>query len=344
MDRRVNFLINLAYVGGLIALAVLFFRYAFGKILPFLLGFLVAAAVERLVARLSQKGKRWLFSPLVVIPVWVLVFFLVWRLGTMLYGEAGQLLNWFRQTDFLSLAEQLPFLPKSGDAREWILARLRGFLPAVADLSQTVLVRLLEILMKLPDAFLFCFAMILSSLLFSLHFPDFEPFLLRQMSARIQSEYCDLKAFLSEKVLRLVKAYGILFLINYTELSAGFFLLNVRYPLIIAALVALFDLLPFIGTATVLIPWGIVSLILGDSARGAGLLVMAAIVSLVRELLQPKIVGRHIGLSPLGTLVSIYLGMKFLGFVGAFLFPLVFLFLKEWNSSGRILLWKNTPE
>lgn len=345
MDRKVRFLTSLAYWGALGALTVFFALFLFPKILPFLLGFSVAALFEPLVRRCAKGKSRWFASSVVILPFWGIVLFLLWKLGSLIYAEAGQLLQWLRTADIGGWIAALPIMPGDEQTREKILSWIGEQLPAVLNLSQDLLVRLIGLLMKLPDAFLFSFAMVVSSLLISASYPAWEPFLLRQMPARLQSEYFDVKLFLTKTVLRVLRAYGILFCLNYAQIALGLVVLHVSYPLILAALIAVLDLLPFIGTATVLVPWGLAELFFfSNPFTGAGLLVLALVVSVVREILQTKIVGKHMGLSPLATLISIYLGLKIFGFFGVFVFPLLFLFLKEWNGSGRISLWKNSPE
>lgn len=345
MDHKIRFLVNLFYWGAMFALLIVFFLFLFPKLLPFAIGFAVASVWNPVVTKIAESRRRWFASAVIIVPFWCVILFLLWRLGMLAYSEAGQLLKWIQNADFTVLLDSIRWTAEDPSLKEWILERLESFLPSVLTFSQTVLSGLIDLLLALPGAFLFCFVMIVSSLLLSISYPKIEPFLLRQLPARFQTEYYDIKEFLIQKILRILRAYGILFLVNYAEIFLGLWLIRIPYPLLIAAVVALFDLLPFIGTATILVPWGLIDLIfLARPYEGIGLIILAVVVSLVREVLQPKIVGKHIGLSALSTLFSIYLGMKFLGVFGVFLFPLLFLFLKEWNEAGRISLWKNDPD
>ena len=116
-----------------------------------------------------------------------------------------------------------------------------------------------------------------------------------------------------------------------------------RYALVVALIVALVDLLPVIGTSTILIPWGIVELILGNVKLGVGILVTMAIVFVIRQIIEPRIVSGQVGLHPLITLVCIFVGLKIFGVIGMLIVPLVVLCIKELNDTGRIHLWK-TPD
>ncbi len=345
MKRKLDFLINVAYFGAILLAVYLTVRFIIPPILPFLLGFLVATLFHPLISKIARVRKRGFASVIIIVPFWFVLLFLLWKLGALVYGEAVELLQWIRTTDFDTILAtiKIPFF--SENITSWLSQQTDTVLPMIINLSQNALSKLLDFILKLPNAVLFCFAMVVSSVLFSVSYEKIEPFLLRQLPARWQTEYFDVKDFLFRKFFRFLQAHSTMFLINYVQLLVGLLFLRSPYPLILAVVIALADLLPYIGMASILVPWGLIEwFVFADSVQGIGLIVLAVIVSVVRELLEPRIVGKTIGLSALATLFSIYLGMKFMGFLGIFLFPLFFLFLKEWNESGRILLWKNKPE
>jgi len=95
-----------------------------------------------------------------------------------------------------------------------------------------------------------------------------------------------------------------------------------------------------LGTGTVLIPWSLISLITGDTFLGVGLIFMYVIILVVRNIIEPKFIGKRIGLKPIVTLLSMYLGLKLAGVPGMFLFPLVVAFLKNLHDAGVINVWK----
>ena len=110
---------------------------------------------------------------------------------------------------------------------------------------------------------------------------------------------------------------------------AGLTLLGVEYALIMAIVISVVDILPILGAGTVLIPWAIFALISSNTPLGVGLLVLYAVTLVARQFIEPKIVGSTLGIHPLATLASVYLGLKFLGFVGIFVGPMVALLLRE---------------
>ena len=89
-----------------------------------------------------------------------------------------------------------------------------------------------------------------------------------------------------------------------------------------------------------LIPWAVFSLVQGRYAFGIGMLVVYAIITVVRQIIEPKIVGDQIGLPPVVTLMAMFLGVRFMGVAGLFIFPVVLVIIKSLNDNGRIKLFK----
>jgi len=88
-------------------------------------------------------------------------------------------------------------------------------------------------------------------------------------------------------------------------------------------MISIFDLMPILGTGGIVLPWALLSLMLGNWVRAVGLLVLYLVITGIRQTLEPKIVGKQIGLHPLATLVSMLLGLKLFGIVGLFGVPVV---------------------
>lgn len=111
------------------------------------------------------------------------------------------------------------------------------------------------------------------------------------------------------------KIMGIVFLI----LFAGFLVLDIHYAVLVAFLISFLDFLPFFGTGTALIPWAIYSFFIGEYRIMAGLVIIYAVSQVVRQLLQPKLVGDSMGMNPLVTLLLLYVGYRIKGVLGMIL-------------------------
>ena len=99
-------------------------------------------------------------------------------------------------------------------------------------------------------------------------------------------------------------------------LVVGFLVLGIKYAFLIGVLVAILDFLPLFGTGTVLIPWALFKLLSADYPLAAGLALLYVLTQVIRQVIQPKIVGDSMGLPPLWTLVFLYLGFKIHGISG----------------------------
>ena len=142
--------------------------------------------------------------------------------------------------------------------------------------------------------------------------------------------------YLKKDVKHLVGGYflaqfKIMFIIAGV-LAAGFLILGIKYALLIALIIAVLDFLPILGTGTILIPWAIIRMVSGEYAFGFGLVVIYVLTLVIRQIIQPKIVGDTMGLDPLMTLLFLYLGFKISGIAGMILaVPVGMLILNLYN-------------
>lgn len=131
-----------------------------------------------------------------------------------------------------------------------------------------------------------------------------------------------------------LKAQLKLMLISYGIVALGFLLLGISHGLLWAALVALVDAVPLLGTGVVLLPWALVSFLQDQHFRAIGLLCIYGAAMLTRTVLEPKLVGKQLGLDPLLTLLALYLGYRFWGFAGMLLAPILTAAVKTATASG----------
>ena len=153
---------------------------------------------------------------------------------------------------------------------------------------------------------------------------DFEQlsrFIRELLGEKIFGNIIKIKYIVVTSVLRLLKGYLILMIITFSELTVGFFIMGISYAPLLALLISFVDLLPVFGTGTVLIPWSIAEFISGNTGRGVGIVLIYITVSVVRNFLEPKIIGKQMGINPLFTLIAMFAGLKIFGFLGLVLFP-----------------------
>lgn len=144
----------------------------------------------------------------------------------------------------------------------------------------------------------------------------------------------DFRSEIKRYVGGYLKAQFIIMCISFTILLIGLSILNIDYALVIALATGIVDALPFFGSGTVLIPWAIISFIIGEVARGIGLLIIYLSVILMRQFVEPKIVSKNIGMHPIMTLMAMYVGYRTFSIGGMILGPLALVFTVSLYRAG----------
>ena len=131
-----------------------------------------------------------------------------------------------------------------------------------------------------------------------------------------------------------LKAEAILVLVSFAISVIGLYFfkfigMNIKYPLLIALGIGFVDALPILGSGTVMLPWAIISALNGDLKLGIAVIVLWIIMSIVRQILEPKIVSGKIGIHPIFTLIAMYTGFKIIGVMGMLVGPIVLIILKN---------------
>jgi sporulation integral membrane protein YtvI len=139
---------------------------------------------------------------------------------------------------------------------------------------------------------------------------------MKKMPDGVASKLQLIRASLRQSVGGYFKAQLKIEIWIYLLLVLGFLILRVEFAFFIAVLVAIFDFLPMFGTGLILIPWAIVKLFNADYFSAVGLLLIQVVAQLVRQIIQPKIMGDTIGVAPIPTLILLYLGVRFAGIFG----------------------------
>ncbi len=343
-------------IGG-VAAAWIGIRFLLPLFLPFLIGLAAARLAQGPVRFLRERAglPGWLAAGLVVLGLYGLLGFGIYWLCRAACGELAR------------FTKELPALLQSMSAP---LARLRAWLDSLAARAPALLRDAVResvdsffssgrivaqkaysglfslasgAVAALPDLVLFLVTTVLSSVMLASRYDALRALARRRMPRpwreRMDQALTGLRGTLAVWVKAQLKLGGI----NFLLLTAGLMLLGTAFPLLLGALIALIDALPVFGAGVILIPWGVLSFARGDSRLGAGLLLLYAAAYLTRTTLEPRLVGRQVGLSPLLTLLSLYTGYKLLGVAGMLVFPLGAVLLKqlwdhaapaEWRAGG----------
>lgn len=315
----------------------LFIRYLLPITTPFLLAAVLALAAEPLVFFFHTRLKlpRGAATGIGVSITLVMVLLLVMVLGALVVRQLQSLMGVVPdlggsaldglaslQQWLLTLAERMP-----RSIRPMVTQGVEGMFQdgsAFVDRATGWLLSLASgIVSKLPDSALGIGTWLLASYMISAKLPKIKAFLRRRLPESWEQKYLPMLQRMKKSVLGWLSAQLKLISVTFLVLTAGFFLLRITYAPVWAGLIALVDALPILGTGTVLIPWSIVCFLQGESVRAVGLLGLYALVMLLRSVLEPKLIGKHLGLDSLVTLASMYAGYRFWGIFGMLLAPLL---------------------
>ena len=341
--------ICVALVGGGFLLYLLA-RFLLALFLPFLLAFLLAIAVRPLARFLAGKT-GWssrvcavLATLLILLLLGLLIYLLALRLFTELErlidflvedsakedGSVARMLRllreWGTRVPFLSRLQELDLVRELiGDPSVYFTEQLQKMLGELAGKLTGALTALLG---RLPGVLLFLMVTLIACVYFALEYEKVCQVLERLLPPGARAKLPEWKNRFTRAFKRCVKAYLVLFLLTLVELFAGFLLLRTSYPFLLALLGASLDILPVLGVGIMLIPWGLFALVTGQTGRGVGLLILYAVMSVIRQIAEPHLVGKSIGLHPILMLIAFYVGISLFGVSGILIGPMLALLAK----------------
>ena len=354
-ERKKKFIVDTLYIALILLIIYVFFKYALGLVSPFILAFGLAYLLNKPTRFVSQKLR--LPRKLVAL-VFVFVFYAT--IGVLLSLSGIKIIA--VAIDIISglptlYEEQLaPFLVNRFDAIEAAIFRLDPalvniitegfdqFVRSIGDNVSSISISLVGavsgIASALPIVLIKTLLMVISTFFIASDFESLTQFIQKQFTGKGHDLVMRIKHYLMDTVLVVVRSYAIIMSITFVELSIGLSIISVPNAIFIALIIALFDILPIFGTGGIMVPWVIISMIKGDFKQGFGLLAIYVFVTVVRNILEPKIVGSQLGLHPMLTLMCMFIGVNLFGVLGLFGLPITVSLLKHLNDTGAVKLYK----
>lgn len=353
--RQREFLTGVAYWGVWIAGAVFLLKLLGSVLFPFAIAFLVAVLLAKPVDFIAAKCrlKRGAAAVgcvlLLYAAVGVLCYLLGARIITLAYDSmlgAASFLTDTMLPALESIAERVEtaFFGVDGEMAKLFGRETSGLLERAGKVldgvNDGVMKKLSEAAMGIPGICLKVLFTVIATVFMELDYHTMMAFLARQFPDKKRKLIFDCKKNMLHMFGGFVFSYGIILTLTFAELFAGLLLLRVEGALVIAFVIAVLDILPVLGTGTVLVPWGVIAIIVGDIRMGAGILVLYVVITVIRNVVEPKLVGKQIGLSPIVTLPCMFVGLKFFGIPGMIGAPLAAALLKNLNDQGIIHIFQ----
>lgn len=315
---------------------------------PFLLAFLMAWLLTPLVKWLNAKLRlpRKMLSLLLLLLVFVGLGAAVWALTVGVVGEIISLASdWeglvgsFEATVTLvgeSFSRVMELLPQS------VQTTVNNLVEQLFQWLQTAIPRILSMAVDtvtgvakgMPSFFVATVVFVMASYFITSDYPRLRASFTDRLPQGPRVFFSQVKRAAAAGFGGYVKAQIILSIGVFFILLGGFLLIRQPYALLLALVLAVLDFIPIVGSGTVMVPWAVVELFTGNFRHAVALMVVWGLVSLFRQIGEPKVLGNQTGLSPILSLVSVYVGMKVAGVAGMIFGPVLCLVVLNVGRSG----------
>lgn len=360
IERHRAAIIQVVYWGLIIGGLYLGYKYLFPVLFPFVIAFLLAAIINRPVSYLQEKAHLPRVIPSIIFTflfAGIIIGFCVLCGASLVAGVK-------------SIAEKLPavfeyaVIPSLDSLFAWLEQAAASIDPSIGtvlgNMADTAFSALGDgvvhfcggilkttggLITLFPSVLMKTVITIIATVFITLDYKAITAFLKRLVPPKHKLVLKEVGSFFGKTIPKCLISYVLIFAVTFVELCLGFWLMRIPNGAFLAILIAILDILPVLGTGTVLIPWAIITLIQGNAWLGIGLLVLYVVITMIRNTLEPRLVGQQINLYPILTFAAMLVGLRFFGFLGLFGMPLLMAFLRHLHSKGIIAMrFMNTSE
>ncbi len=365
IEKKKNFIVNVAYIAVVLALFYLFFKYIFGAILPIILAIIVAFILQKPVNFISRKThlKKGIVSAITVLFSFVAFFSVIVLLFIWLFSELKGFIQYLviRFEDLPTLISEIEkmivsfvsILPEkvSAPAIHFIHDKIQTLMSEKPSISMpdidfsflsTPLLGVWNTAKQIPTTLVAVVITIITSCFITADFGTFKKLVLGLFRDDTREKIVRAKNLLLPSLGKYAKAYALIISVTFTELCIGLFLLkllgiyNGGYIFIIAGITAIVDIVPVLGTGTIVIPWAVYNLFSGNIPLAIGLFIIYICITVIRQIIEPKLVATQLGIPAFLTITSMFIGSQIFGVIGIFILPLTIVMLKLLNDEGII--------
>ena len=336
MEKKQKFIVDIFFYGLIIILLWAVCKFVLPVLIPFIIAFIISSLLRVPVKRLygPSEVKNKLISIITCIVFYVIIFFILAAASVNLYNTISDFLvsiPTMYQNDivpalnlFSDFIERTLSSMDAGIAAE-IDSIFQEYVNNIGEYIKAFSVNAVKVisgsLVEIPGFIIKLVITIISTFFFMIDYDKVLALFVRFIPSDRKETVLDLIKYYKSTILIYLKSYSLLFLLTYVELWIGFSILRIPYAPLIGLLIAIFDILPILGVGGVLLPWAVILFVMKEIPLGIGILILYLVITFIRNTAEPKLVGKQIGLHPLATLIFMYLGLRFMGFLGMFLFP-----------------------
>jgi len=346
IQQQRDFLTRFTYWSIIAAGIYLGFEYLLPVSVPFLIGILIAWAVVWISRKLRLPNKY--FRLLLTAVIYGIIGLLITLLAARAVSGITGLIQWLPEV------YENKLLPIATMVSDWFTRTVHMLNPALLSALEMLLDGAMSALKNLisylsgaavnlvsgvatgiPNLILSLLAMIFSTVFVVADYERIAAFASGNIPDSVKKILVNIRIYLTDTLFVVIRSYVLIMLLTFAELSVLFSLFGIENAVLKAGIIALLDILPILGTGGVMIPWAVTSLVLGYTKLGLELFLIYGIVTVIRNYVEPKIVGTQLGLHPIITLVSMFIGLRLFGFWGLFGLPVGISFL--WKQKRKEL-------
>lgn len=328
----------------------LIFKYILGYFTPFIFGYILSSILYPITKILKKRGMSGGFASFITIIFFITIITFI---GTTLVSQIVQ--------QGKSFLHNLPTYSEGIkkviiDFQEFIILNINklplfiqnifytyydGIIYFIKDFFQeTFKVSSIGIIKVIPNALMIFVIGVVSTFFFLADKENIDSFVYRQLPESFKTNLKIVKDGTFTVIFGYIKAQLIIMAIMASICFLGLTIIRAPYSLFLAFIISIIDALPVLGSGSILIPWGIYQLIIKNYKFAMGLFIIYIIMLITRQFTEHKIVGDQIGLHPLVTLISIYVGLKLIGFAGIIIAPIIVVIIKFLQKKELLPNWK----
>lgn len=349
--KQKRFLLAVAFYGVIIIGIYAGLKYLLPPLMPFLFGLLIAWMLKSPAQAIARKLHIKSRIPAMLLAA---VFYLC---AAAIVSVAGikivsTLKHVLPQLPTAFSEKLMPFLTNIFDSlRIW----LEQFDPDIADtmsswfsefsisleqaissLSAAALRILSNLIAGIPSSILKIVLTVVSTFFISIDYDRIIGSVRRILPDNIWNVLYQAKVKAVKSIKIFIKSYALIFVLSFVELSIGFLIMRIPHAIGIALLVSIIDIMPVLGTGLVLLPWAIIAAVTGNVPLAIGMILLYVFITIVRNIVEPKLVGGQMGLHPLLALISMTFGLQMFGLAGMIICPLLISLCIQMHKDGVI--------
>lgn len=329
MKKRKNFIINCVYYLFLTSV-FLIITYAIIKwLLPLVFSLVVVMVLQPIISHIQKicNIRNKFFRVMITIVLYCLI------IGGVLYLLlVGVIQLYFLLNNLPVYIEYIYQLVTKSQVLSFFNQYIDIFYDSMTTIinncSTSFINYLIECITRLPSILFDIMFIIVSSLFFIIDYEVLKRMLLKICNTR-QEYVIVVISCIKDTLSTLFKAYFIIFIITFVELLAGFYIIDISDALMIAFMIAIFDFFPILGVDMIFIPWIVIQAVNNQMPTALGLLVLYAIIVITKNVMEPRLLSKQMGVHPIITILGMFIGMKVMGVIGVIFVPILFMIFKR---------------